>query len=178
MIDEMEKIAPENPLMFLHYLKVNAGKIPTIVEHLGSVRGDLKYQEAEELGLNLGTALQVRIYQSERLKLLIEGCAPRDAEEARFKKLSLIQFRKQPKELLEEYNKISVQFKDNIQADQKTYKLTLDYKDELVSGLEQNVIQHCKKEDKLVFDSTGFVMLNVLQHADSNELREKYWRYL
>ena len=58
--------------MFYHYFEVQGSKIPTIAGHLNALRGDLGYSEVEEIGNNLGTALSVKIHQSEKLKKLIE----------------------------------------------------------------------------------------------------------
>lgn len=53
----------------------------------------------------------------------------------------------------------------------------MDYDEKAVAGLEQNVIDHIHKGDKLVFDSTGFVSQNVYLHCDCEETRRKYWMF-
>ena len=86
-------------------------------------------------------------------------------------------FRKQPKELLDKYNEVSVQFTENVKNDQKNNKLTLDYKPEYVEGLSEQVVETIKKDDKLVLDSTAFINMNIMRHCKSEFVRKAYWEW-
>lgn len=86
--------------------------------------------------------------------------------------LDLRKFRKQPKELLDQYTKLSVAFKDEVKSDQVNNKLTLEFKDEYVQGLDEKFVSYIKKEDKLVLDSTQYCMVNVMTYCKSEYVRE------
>ncbi|CAL5996050.1 Peptidyl-dipeptidase [Hexamita inflata] len=176
----LESIPTENPLEFYHDLIVNPGKLVTIVSHLNALRGDLKYSDVEVIAENLATKFTVAVYQNETLKKLLSEYTPTNDEEKRFLSIHLKKFRKQPEELMNEYTKLQVAYTDCVKEDQKENKLTIDYLPELVTGLAQNVIDHIykKEENKLVLDSTGFVSQNILKCAESESLREQYWRFL
>ena len=133
--------------MFYHGLLMGPSKLAVLADHLNSlVPGYLEVQvEADRLSTEFSTVL----YQDEELKALLERCVPKNEVEARFKKLHLRKFRRQPKELLDEYNKLAVEFSENVKEDQKTNKLELEYKPEYVEGLTPQVVEAIRKAASL-----------------------------
>lgn len=158
---ELQSIAKEiSPMLTKHYNDISLNE--KLFERVKKV-----YEQRNKLNLN---SEQAKLLE-ETYKGFVRGGANLPPEQ-----------RQRFREINEELSKLTLQFGDNVLAENNRFKLIIDRKEDL-SGLPQNIIdaaaETAKKmglEGKWVFTLHNPSLIPFLTYADNRELREKIWR--